>query len=391
MSEESNKNFSGMDYVLSVDNNDLIVYIKFENDDDIKYVCKNCMDPKSKRTKRLCNAIKSSANMSLKLISSVDNDKKLKLIVQNPLYDDDVYKLFKYNGESEERSEEGSEEESEEDSVSFDECQEESNNSSESTHSTSELNKNKHKQKNNKIPFCYIYVLELEQNKLYVGKSIKPLSRTGEHLISTIHDDIGLSGSAWTSMYKPIKILRIIASYDEFDEDLYTLRYMKERGIDNVRGGSFCELNLTNDNVSTISKMISSSDDKCYYCGETDHFINECPQRKVRRSHKTKRKKHPVLKQKDIPKSRIMKFYGASQLMKNSSVEIEDINADSKMDSVNENKSYQCHFCGKVLDSKQNLLYHERVTCKESTIVQKGKKLDDALNATLEANKKYFT
>src|SRR3989442_795002 len=80
------------------------------------------------------------------------------------------------------------------------------------------------------------------------------------------------------------KIIRIIASYDEFDEDIHTLRYMKDKGIDNVRGGSFCELNLTNDNVSTIAKMLRGSEDKCYYCGHPDHFINECPQRKVRRN-----------------------------------------------------------------------------------------------------------
>src|ERR1700722_4723906 len=56
---------------------------------------------------------------------------------------------------------------------------------------------------------------------------------------------------------------------------------MKKYGIDNARdlrlkSGSFCEIQLNNENLITIQKMIKSSDDKCYNCGNKDHFIKDC-------------------------------------------------------------------------------------------------------------------
>jgi hypothetical protein len=337
------------EYVLSVDDNDLIIYKKIDASENnvIKYVCKNCINLDTKRTKRLCYAIKNKDNMSFKIISFGNS---IELTIQHPLYDDDVY-ILKDSEISE--------------TIEIDQIEEK------------------------ETPLCYIYVLELEQNKLYVGKTQKPLSRIGDHLIASIHEDItGCSGAAWTTMYKPKRIFRVIASYDEFDEDLYTLRYMKEKGIDNVRGGSFCELNLTNDNVSTISKMISGSGDKCYFCGESDHYINNCPQRKVRRNN-VRRKRQTFTDRKNIPKSRILKYYGATELIKNSSVEIEDKPNNLNKDDCN-NIEYFCSYCGKQLDSKQNLLYHEKVSCKQSDFVQKSKKIDSEIDAIFEANKKYI-
>ena len=65
-------------------------------------------------------------------------------------------------------------------------------------------------------------------------------------------------GSEWTSYYKPVKTIEIIESFDDFDEDKYTIKYMSLYGIDNVRGGSFCDLNLNDTYISILSKMIKS-------------------------------------------------------------------------------------------------------------------------------------
>ena len=91
------------------------------------------------------------------------------------------------------------------------------------------------------------------------------------------------------------------------------------------------------------------------------------------------------MRQKDVQKSRILKFYGAQQLMNNSSIEIEDKNKRE-----DENQSYECKFCGKILESKPKLLYHEKLVCKQSDLVQKSKKIDANVDAILEANKKYI-
>lgn len=97
----------------------------------------------------------------------------------------------------------------------------------------------------------YIYVLKLDGNKYYVGKTTNPDFRLDTHF------DVG--GSAWTIKYKPIKLIELIGGCDIFDEDKYTLKYMEKYGIENVRGGSFCEINFNQENINTINKMIINS------------------------------------------------------------------------------------------------------------------------------------
>lgn len=113
-----------------------------------------------------------------------------------------------------------------------------------------------------------IYVLKLESGKFYIGKSENAVSRINQH-----HDGYG---STWTSKYKPLEIIETISNCDEFDEDKYTLKYMNKYGIDNVRGGSFCEVTLTVENRKTLEKMLISSNDKCYNCKGYGHFAREC-------------------------------------------------------------------------------------------------------------------
>jgi hypothetical protein len=114
----------------------------------------------------------------------------------------------------------------------------------------------------------FIYVLELEQEKYYVGKTNNPSLRTEAHFTG--------EGSYWTKKYKPKTVINIIPDCDDYDEDKYTLKYMEIYGIENVRGGSFCEIEL-NDNVKNIlNRMISGTTNKCYKCGDQTHFANEC-------------------------------------------------------------------------------------------------------------------
>lgn len=113
-----------------------------------------------------------------------------------------------------------------------------------------------------------IYILQLEDNKYYIGKTNQPEIRLESHFNS--------NGSAWTIKYKPIKVIGLIPDCDDFDEDKYTLKYMGKHGIDNVRGGSFCEFNLSEENITTIKRMINGVSDNCYMCGSKDHFIKDC-------------------------------------------------------------------------------------------------------------------
>lgn len=114
-----------------------------------------------------------------------------------------------------------------------------------------------------------IYILKLEEEKYYVGKT--------ENLDERIKQHFTNNGTVWTKKYKPIKIIETINTNDPFDEDKYTIKYMKRYEIDNVRGGSFCQLELSESEKQIIQKMINGSEDKCYNCGNFDHFIKDCP------------------------------------------------------------------------------------------------------------------
>jgi len=109
-----------------------------------------------------------------------------------------------------------------------------------------------------------IYVLSLKQNKYYIGKTNNIKKRLEQHYKGY--------GSKWTKKYKPLKLIETFEEKDDFDEDKYTLKYMNNYGIENVRGGSFCEFNV---DVKTIKKMLNSKNNTCFKCGGP-HFVKDC-------------------------------------------------------------------------------------------------------------------
>jgi len=114
-----------------------------------------------------------------------------------------------------------------------------------------------------------IYILKLEQNKYYVGKTKNPTKRLQDHF-----DDIG---PEFTKKYKPLDIEKIIPNCDDYDEDKYVKIYMDKYGIDNVRGGSYCNEELTPLEKKILTKNIQNASDKCFRCDKVGHFIKECP------------------------------------------------------------------------------------------------------------------
>lgn len=114
----------------------------------------------------------------------------------------------------------------------------------------------------------YIYVIKLENDKYYIGKTNNLNKRFQQH--------VNGYGSEWTKKYKPIEIIEIIQDCDDFDENKYTKIYMNKYGIDNVRGGSYTSLFLSKEQIKFLENEITGTTDKCYYCNNSGHFIKDC-------------------------------------------------------------------------------------------------------------------
>lgn len=110
----------------------------------------------------------------------------------------------------------------------------------------------------NKYITMFIYILKLQQNKYYIGKTNEPNFRIDTHF--------NANGSAWTKKYKPISVSVIIPNCDNYDEDKYTLLYMSKYGIDNVRGGSFVQLKLSEE----MQRILNGPNDKRFNMEKLD-------------------------------------------------------------------------------------------------------------------------
>lgn len=110
------------------------------------------------------------------------------------------------------------------------------------------------------------YVLKCENNKWYIGRT--------NNLEKRIQCHFDGKGSEWTRLHKPIDVVETIHG-DIFDEDKYTLKYMSQYDIDNVRGACYSEVVLDKNDIISIQKRLRGVSDKCFICGD-NHFVKDC-------------------------------------------------------------------------------------------------------------------
>jgi hypothetical protein len=113
-----------------------------------------------------------------------------------------------------------------------------------------------------------IYILRLEGGRYYVGRSDNPDARFRQHVAG--------NGSAWTRKYPPIKIVKKIPNSSPYDEDRYVKEYVQIYGVQNVRGGAYSEIVLSEEQKRTLEREVRGATDACMKCGRTGHFAKDC-------------------------------------------------------------------------------------------------------------------
>jgi predicted GIY-YIG superfamily endonuclease len=120
----------------------------------------------------------------------------------------------------------------------------------------------------------HTYILTLEGNKYYVGS----IDMTRDTPDSVMKRHLTGKDCVWTRMYKPIRFI-IGKTFNEILEiEKIVIYLMDEFGINNVRGGIFSEVELSEMQKLFIDNIIWNYSGRCYKCGSEQHKIFECPQ-----------------------------------------------------------------------------------------------------------------
>ena len=117
-----------------------------------------------------------------------------------------------------------------------------------------------------------VYILELDQERVYVGVSRDVEKRIAQHLSG--------SGSAFTRFYRPTgvrlpRLGNVSGSGDAVERD-ETLRYMYLKGMSFVRGWKYTQVNLSEKDYEEAESNIRELYDLCRRCGGKGHFMSQC-------------------------------------------------------------------------------------------------------------------
>ena len=124
-----------------------------------------------------------------------------------------------------------------------------------------------------------LYILRLEDQCRYVGRTAKLRSRLRQHRHPSPRS------VAWVLKHPFVAVERVIHNANPFDEDRYVKEYMSIYGIDKVRGGVYSNVSLHDDQVKLLQREIWHAQGKCIKCGKHGHYMRQCKVDSLAASH----------------------------------------------------------------------------------------------------------
>jgi len=211
-----------------------------------------------------------------------------------------------------------------------------------------------------------IYILKLENNKYYVGKSNDLDTRAAAH--------INGSASSWTKKYKPISVEQIITNASPYDEDKYTIEYMDKYGIDNVRGGIYVSESLDTTQRNDINKRIWGANDCCTQCGRKGHFVKNCQSTKDITGQYINKEEYIQVWQCDHcdnqyeDKNECAKHEKSCKNKKSVKTCFQcNETGHYANECPNKEETFNCRYCDKEFETQKGATFHENVHCKSIT------------------------
>jgi hypothetical protein len=87
----------------------------------------------------------------------------------------------------------------------------------------------------------------------------------------------GVNSAAWVVLHGYDSTVRTFAYQNKLDEDHHTKKMMIKYGRENVRGGSYSNVKLTEIQIKTLDREFAHARNECLNCGSKRHYAKDCP------------------------------------------------------------------------------------------------------------------
>jgi hypothetical protein len=115
-----------------------------------------------------------------------------------------------------------------------------------------------------------VYILKCKHDCYYIGK-------TRGSYFKEIDNHFQGKGCEWTKLHKPVRLEILRHFCNETDDDFYTQLYITRYGLDKVRGGSFSQVQLSQQQIYDIINFPVDNHTTCFKCFMKGHKGYCCP------------------------------------------------------------------------------------------------------------------